>query len=176
MITNYSNREALYQAVLPRRAVGAELGVGSGANAASLLRAASPRELHLVDHWPEDAAHRQRQAEAERWGAGCDVVRVHHADAVTWLSHLPPRSLDWVYLDTTHWLEDTRRELAAMRGKVTQVIAGHDFCHNRQWQWGVVQAVIEAIQDGWLECIGLTTDEEYPSFACRVKDGESCES
>lgn len=171
-IANYANRESLYEAVLPREAIGAELGVERGVNAAALWRITEPRELHLVDSWL-DSDQPRWQAEVEQWGLERDAVHVHRLDAVEWLTQLPPRSLDWVYLDTTHWLENTRRELAALRGKVTQIIAGHDFCHNRQWQWGVVQAVIEAIQHGWLECIGLTTDEDYPSFACRVKEGTS---
>ena len=64
-------------------------------------------------------------------------------------------SLDWVYIDTTHSYQQTKKEFELSEQKVKNegVIAGHDYCRgnvNKALPYGVVRAVNEfCLNKGW---------------------------
>jgi methyltransferase family protein len=153
--------------LLPKRAIGAELGVFRGHFAAHLLRIAQPRELHLIDGWwelygerfPEWANNRSTRdtyAEArrmvDRWRKNTDCA-FHIGDDLTILERFPDQYFDWVYLDTTHQYGQTRRELAVLDRKVkrTGLIAGHDWQEDPDHKYhGVCRAAREFTElSGW---------------------------
>jgi len=136
--------------------------------------------LYLVDDWDHSSPD---DVQAQFAGQPVSVVC---GDDVAWLKSLDEWALDWVYIDTLHNYAQTNRELDACRGKVSQIVAGHDWCCTScmhtcpcvdEWvrDGGAMRAVIEHIQAGWLELIGLTVPDEslhpsdhFPSWACRV--------
>ncbi len=184
MIRLFETRTQLYDEVLPKNGIGAELGVADGTNAHDLLRYAAPRKLFLCDPWPDsyiDAV--PNQAKVKMAFAAEERVEIVRAWDHEWIASLDPSLLDWAYIDTDHTYETTTRELNGLRGKVRHIIAGHDFCCTAstlhpvvsEWNGGVMRAVIEAIQDGWLELVALTSPKAgcsamdgFPSWACRL--------
>ena len=178
----FATRRDMYSAMIPQGLIGAEIGVEHGDNAQTLLDCTDPDKLYLCDVWKRTSVDDVRKR-----FAGESAVEIVQSDAVAWLESLPADCLDWVYLDTFHTHETTTRELAACRGKVTGLIAGHDLVcttdrHDCKWMdgWrrdgGVLRAVIEHIQSGWLEMVALTVPDKpadvadsYPSWCCRVR-------
>lgn len=162
-------------AYLPKGAVCAEIGVDKGEHACDLLRITRPSKIYLVDRWDHETGLGTQQSLAI---ANEVVSRLDNASAVEfvvsqgvpWLTSLPEGHLDWCYLDTTHRYEDTAQELAAMRRavKVGGYVAGHDFTlgADRDWMGGVVRAVLEAVQDGWLRLEGIS-DEQFSTWVGR---------
>lgn len=186
MIKTFRTRLELYRECIPVNGIGAELGVADGTNAHNLIEIAKPRLLHLVDPWP--ASYLDSEENFQKVWSEFNlnpITQVHRVWDHDWLKWIEDKSLDWVYLDTDHTYETTRRELELLRSKVRMVIAGHDFCctantlhpGTADWEGGVMRAVIEEIQDGYLEMIGLTSPQcgcsamdGFPSWACRVTE------
>lgn len=170
------DRERLY-AVLPRDAVVAELGVARGENAAAILAAARPRELHLFDLWTPEAEDQYAEVRA-RFAAEIEAgrVRLHRGDDLAALAAFPRGYFDWVYVDSSHQYLHTKRELRVLRHKVREggIICGHDYVDcdpymhaDCAWYW-LRQCVNEfCVRFGW-ELLHLTLDaESNPSFAIR---------
>jgi SAM-dependent methyltransferase len=173
----------------PTGAVGLELGVGKGQNACHLLTTTKPKELHLVDTWntyhiginfiaPENQyweldeptydEHIEKLFEKE---ISKKEVLTHKQDVFEFLAGCDDNSFDWAYVDDKHIYNHVKKELYEVIRVVKPggIIAGHDFCILRRgWGLGPVAAVLEHVQEGSLEIIGLS-QEEYPSFMCKVK-------
>ncbi len=160
----YQDR-ADFLAMLPKRTVGAELGVFKGEFSAGILRMTTPEALHLVDTWWTEwgdtypdwgdytdfgrlgtkAAYEQtlQAVAAERGDA---KVIVHVGEDVAYLESLADGSLDWSYLDSSHEYEHTKQELEVLQRKTkpTGVITGHDWQEDpAHIHHGVLRAVTE---------------------------------
>lgn len=174
------DREALVE-LLPKGAVGAELGVDSGDFSQVLLDRAEPRVLHLVDSWGSRRyGEAKRQAVVERFAGELDRgrVQIHRDWSTRALQVFEDGSLDWAYLDTDHTYATTREELALLDRKVspTGVIAGHDYVTGN-WRagrrYGVVEAVNELCLDrGWRFLAVTHETDRHLSFALeRIRHG-----
>jgi hypothetical protein len=119
--------------MLPKESVGVELGVFTGMFAEQMVRVVRPKRLHLVDHW-------WKQGEVYRWGrehtdfgrlptriayeaavlrtAGATEAIVTVDDTVTWIEGQPDASLDWAYIDSSHFYEHCTKELTALAPKI----------------------------------------------------------
>jgi len=159
--------------LLPRHAVCAEIGVLRGSFTRAILDVARPRELHLIDAWWElygerypdwgehtdfgtlgtRAAHGQVVELVERHG-GDTSCHIHVGDDVEILERFPDGHFDWVYLDTSHAHDHTRRELAVLERKVGRhgLIAGDDW-HPGRTHPGVAAVVEELVADGGWELV-----------------------
>lgn len=141
---------------LPKDAIAAELGVFRGDFSAEILSHASPKTLYLVDiyagaMWSGDRNGEDRTCiDMEKEMANVAArfkddwhVRVVKAWSWIWLNSLPEHSIDWVYIDTDHTLETTRKELTAAFHAIKPggFICGHDY--DSAWFAGVVQSVNE---------------------------------
>lgn len=174
-IQELPDRDAL-GAFLPQRGVGCEMGVMDGSHAASLLKHANPRRLHLVDFW--SSHHRPEwkeyhQAVVDRFG-GDERVVIHDADVNIVLPQFRDAYLDWCYIDTWHGYEAVKRDIALALPKLKPggILCGHDFkVHPRDWRTGVVRSVIETIQEG-LAVMVAVTNVEFAEWVLR-KSNES---
>lgn len=164
-ILQIQTRRDAYPLLLPPDSIGAELGVMIGENARDLLDAQRTRKLFLVDDWSNPFCNR---GTVENLIAGKEGIEIVSSDAARWLESLEAGSLDWAYLDTTHWLENTVRELPAMIHAVKPggIIATHDFCIHALWQGGIVVPFLDAIARGLLAPLAVTLDA-FPSLFCR---------
>jgi hypothetical protein len=148
--------------LLPKGAVGAEIGVFTGILSEFLLNLTEPSKFYMVDPW-----HRLYGRTFPSWGAYTDQGRLTTAEALAaaryraskfpaaeivvstsleWLSQLPDKHLDWVYLDSSHKYEDTMRELLALSTKVTDegLIFGDDAWTERgNAHYGVFQVITD---------------------------------
>jgi hypothetical protein len=162
-------RAVFVDQVLPKNAIGAELGVFKGQFSPILLERTSPTRLHLIDPWYFLTAH-------WHWGGGDRStvhalirvlqrfekeiengrVRVHVGDDLQVLATFPDGYFDWVYVDSSHAYEHTRDELRMLERKIKSggVIAGDDWQpdpHHRHH--GVYKAVTEFVASGRYEVI-----------------------
>lgn len=154
--------------MLPKGAVGVEIGVWKGDFSAQILRSARPATLHLIDPWAvSDAADRSDQA---WYGVGkttqlgmdgiCDQVAarfaaeiargqvcVHRADASAALGAMAPATVDYVYVDGDHSYAGVVSDLAhAFRvTKANGLICCDDYLLGAWWNDGVVRAVHELL-------------------------------
>src|SRR3989338_3480165 len=163
VITGQKRREDFLN-ILPKNAVGAEIGVFKGEFSRHILEITKPRELHLVDLWwkigeyfqwggtKEDkgrlktrdafmsAKENVREADPEK------VSIFHVGDDLEYLQRFPDGYFDWVYLDSSHKYEHTKKELELLRHKVRRggLIAGHDWYKDpAHVHHGVYKAVAE---------------------------------
>ena len=142
---------------LPYDAVCAELGVYKGRFAREILRHLSPRKLYLIDpYWRKYGdVFWNRQNTVNVYLEAIKKIRAHDTNDVTavivdydwnFLSVMPDKYFDWIYLDSTHEYEDTLKELDLMALKVKDngLLAGHDWHETPEHKHhGVYRAVQE---------------------------------
>lgn len=165
-------RRSDFLSILPKDSVGAEVGVFRGAFSGSILRVVEPKELHLIDGWNLLYGERfPNWGWYTRWGGlttaqALDEVRavverydrkqacrIHAADDLACLSEFPSGHFDWVYLDSAHDYEHTRRALQTVQDKIKPdgFITGHDWREDPAYlHHGVYRAVAEfCAEQGW---------------------------
>ncbi|MCW8090352.1 class I SAM-dependent methyltransferase [Alteromonas sp. ASW11-130] len=167
------HREALLKR-LPRNGVVAELGVANGDFTASILRHASPKKLYLVDIWGTDRySEKMYESVKNRFSKELDsgvieIIRQPSQDAADFFHS---RSLDWVYIDTTHAYLQTKCELESYSTKIKAggYLAGHDYTQGNwidNFKYGVIEAVHEFCTNFDYRIAYLTMDQaECQSFA-----------
>ena len=159
---------------IPSNSVGAELGVFTGLFSSILARETKISRVAFVDPWWEAFGDYYPD-----WGAYTDHGRVstrkafevaerrisraalpHRvvevASSYDWLKNQPDKSLDWVYLDSTHSYEGTKRELELLHTKIkdTGLILGDDWQIDRDnYHHGVCLAVNEFLKSSNFELI-----------------------
>ena len=145
--------------------VGAEVGVFKGAFIDYLLQSA-PSKLYAVDPWYRLAAE-WPWAKGDRSTTTALIAILSEysseiaqrtleprvAFSAEFFEATPDRHFDWIYLDTTHQYELTRKELAycLRKVKLDGFIIGDDFNSNPEHpHHGVYKAVKELEAAGWL--------------------------
>ena len=175
------NRIDLIMNYLKPGAVGAELGVFKGSFSDYLL-STGPSKLYLVDPW-------YRAGSEWRWAQGDKstvnaLIRILEAyrDEITagvieprvefsqeFLFGVKDRSLDWVYIDTTHTYEQTKVEisLALIKVKIGGAIIGDDYTsHQNAHHKGVYRAVQEFVSN---RAFSLSVDGAEQQFLAIVE-------
>jgi hypothetical protein len=161
---------------LPPHGVVAEIGVNEGDFSEKILCLCSPAKLVLIDVWASKRYHgglfekvKNRFAPQLENGQ-IEIIRDLSFGAI---ASVQDNYFDWVYLDTDHTYETTRRELELLRSKMKKggIIAGHDYLMGN-WNAGHRYGVIEAVREFCLkydwEMIFLTHELDIPpSFAIR---------
>jgi hypothetical protein len=158
--------------MLPRQAVGAEVGVWKGDFSASLLRYAHPSRLHLIDPWVFQAdlprawygglaagsqSDMDAISESVRGRFATDIAQgtvvVHRATSTEALAGLDDGSLDWIYIDGNHLYQGVKDDLFAALPKVRPggLIACDDYGSPGWWEDGVRKAVDEFVAGGHAE-------------------------
>jgi len=147
----------------PSSSVGLELGVFTGLFSAILSRQQKFAKVTFVDPWwmmygecyPNWGSYtnfgrlRTRQAfdiAKRRILSGLPNRTVEVAFSYEWLEGQPDKSLDWIYVDSTHTYEGTKRELKLLGRKMkeTGLICGDDWGPSRNGRHhGVFLAVNE---------------------------------
>ncbi len=190
---------------IPSNSVGAELGVFTGLFSSILARERKITRLTFVDPWWEAFGDHYPD-----WGAYTDYGRVSTrkafevaqkrisrsrlpnrvvevASSYDWLKSQPDQSLDWVYLDSTHSYEGTKRELELLGLKIkdTGMILGDDWQIDRNhYHHGVCLAVNEALKCSNFELIMCGQHNQWilrrsmgdsSNLPLRWKDPSACE-
>jgi len=172
---NLPDRDTLIN-LLPKNAVVAEIGVNRGEFSSKILAQCKPTKLHLVDMWSTDRYHVGIRKEVERkFGQEIEKgkIEINLGMSTEVIPTFPDSYFDWVYLDTDHLYENTKRELDLLvpKMKAGGIIAGHDYIQGN-WDGVVRYGVIEAVRECCLKhdfaLIYLTHELDiHPSFAIR---------
>jgi hypothetical protein len=170
-----SNRSELLK-LMPKNSVIAEIGVDEGQFSKEIIKTTSPSKLHLVDAWGSGRYDSNKMDQvnilfADEMKSG--NVEIHHGLSTDVVEQFPDEYFDWIYIDTDHTYETTRKELElyAPKLKLGGIIAGHDYIVGNwhgMFKYGVVEAVNEfSVKNNW-EIIYLSTELSIPpSFAIR---------
>jgi Methyltransferase domain len=149
---------------IPANSIGAEIGVFTGLFSSLLAKDPKISHVTFVDPWwkafgeryPDwgnytdhgrlatHSAHELARRRIARSGLQNRIVEV--AFSYEWLEDQPDRSLDWVYLDSTHTYDGTKRELALLDRKIKDdgIVMGDDWRIKRTDQHhGVALAICE---------------------------------
>lgn len=153
--------------VFPRNAVGVEIGVHEGDYAERILRAARPRQLHLVDPWRffEEARYAEAiyggragsqavmdarfEAVSQRFRGEIESGRVvvHRATCEDFGARYRGEVLDFAYIDGDHSFEGVSADLRTLVPLLRPggIVAGDDYGVSGWWEQGVTRAV-----DAWI--------------------------
>lgn len=160
---------------LPHDAVCAELGVFRGDFSAEIIERCHPSALYLVDTFGGMVCSGDRNGDAVcRIDMGKEManvcarfksepaVRVVQAKSWVWLDSVPPGTLDWVYLDTSHDFYCTSVELELMHRAVKRggFLCGHDYSPEFP---GVIRAV-DAFRFSNRLSVTIFAGDHLPSF------------
>jgi hypothetical protein len=152
---------------IPESSSGAEIGVFTGLFSSILARESKIFQVTFVDpwwkafgeHYPDwggytdhgrletHCAYELARKRVSRPGLQNRIVEV--AFSYEWLESQPDESLDWVYLDSTHTYDGTKRELALLDRKIRQdgIVLGDDWQTNRSHRHhGVALAICEFLR------------------------------
>ncbi|MEQ9424506.1 MAG: class I SAM-dependent methyltransferase [Cyclobacteriaceae bacterium] len=161
---------------MPHYGIAAELGVDQGQFSEKILDRNEPGKLYLIDVWKTNRYHEglmekiNQRFSKEIDSGQVELIRDYSTSAV---NQFEDDYFDWIYIDTDHSYEVTKRELEAYAPKIKKsgLIAGHDFVTSRyvkNFRYGVIEAVYEfCINHNW-ELIFLTMENTIPpSFAIK---------
>ncbi|HEX4268896.1 MAG TPA: class I SAM-dependent methyltransferase [Steroidobacteraceae bacterium] len=151
--------------MLPKRSIGAEIGVHVGDFSQLILEYVRPKELHLIDPWEHQGAATHERAlfggvagdqatmDARYGGVRARFDRqiragsmvVHRACSGPTLAQFPDEYLDWIYIDGNHLYEGVMEDLELSLKKVKSggFITGDDYGRKGWWDDGVRKAVDE---------------------------------
>jgi len=176
------DKNGLYR-LLPQNGVIAEIGVGVGENAYSLLASGRPKKLFLIDCWEyqdpkvyADDFNVAQVGQDERYYSviqkfkddnRVEVLKMYSKEAA---KKFADNYFDWIYLDSNHGYEAAKEDLALWYPKVKNggFIVGHDYIVFPDF--GVLRAVNEFITEHGLALEFLTTKDKFESWAVRKPD------
>lgn len=161
-----SGRRRFLAETIPRRSVGAEIGVHEGDFSRAILDIVDPEELHLIDPWRHEAAAVFKDARygglakggQQEMDARCAAVRsrfarevqsgrvrIHRGASSAVLERFPDAYFDWVYIDGNHLYEHVKVDIALSlrKTKAGGIISGDDYAEGGWWDGGVKRAVDE---------------------------------
>ena len=147
-----ADRDTLIRKHLPKHGVVAEVGVGEGHNARTILEGATPRELHLID-LDFSKLHPRGLIEP---ALGDGTVQLHENDSAAVLASFPDEYFDWIYIDGDHSYPGVKRDIEQAKRVVRPdgLLVFNDyilFSQHEFTRYGVVHAVNElCLAEDWI--------------------------
>ena len=174
-LTAVTNRKKLLDH-LPKNCIVAEIGVDEGTFSNDIITVCKPSKIHLIDTWGSKRYNQQkRNGVVRKFSKDIKkgVVEINLGLSTQVVNRFPDNYFDWIYIDTAHSYQQTKKELEMYSKKLKNkgIIAGHDFIignWNSMLKYGVINAVYEFCTKYDWELIYLTMDlQESPSYAIR---------
>ncbi len=165
-----TNREELILK-MPKKGVVAELGVDKGDFSKKILLYNEPEKLILIDSWNTNRYNDSKYSYVKNRFKNYSQVIIDRGFSENRLKKYDDNYFDWLYIDTTHSYQQTKKELELAKDKVKidGYITGHDYCTgnvNTGYKYGVITAVHEFCIKYNYEICYLTLDRP-PSFALK---------
>jgi len=145
--------------MLPKNAVGVEIGVHKGEFSQRIINVTNPSKLYLIDPWkcfeedtydkswygkttPQQDLDRRYESVKAKFSArnNVHIIRKLSQEAA---DDIPDNSLDFVYIDGDHTFEGTCADFKSFYPKIKNggFICGDDYSKNNWWKTGVVDAL-----------------------------------
>lgn len=172
-ISDHTDHRQVLLELLPKHAVGAEIGVHKGDFSQYLLDRVAPKKLHLIDPWQsyDDEVYLRSwygQSNADQTTMddrynlvvkrfqeqiNQDIVKIHRSSSIEAVEDFSDEYFDWVYIDGNHLYEFVFQDLENFYGKVKNggILAGDDYNIEGWWDNGVTKAVDEFVKKYNLE-------------------------
>lgn len=162
--------------LLKPNSVGCELGVFEGEFSEILLKEDKFFKLYLVDLFDGIVESGDKSGNNVKYKNSIDLlntvsnkfshkkcVEIVKKDSVSFLESFPDNYFDFIYIDTSHQYEHTKKELNVSLRKIKKygIIAGHDY--NKYKFDGVVRAVDEFSKENDLK-LNLTCLDILETF------------
>ena len=139
-----NSREYLYENILPKNSICAEVGVGFGVNAERIITISNPKLLYLVDAWDGNLFRVPRSSKTEKEDGQkiyekvvekfkdnkkIEIIKNLSTEAV---KQFEDNYFDWVYVDASHDFESVKEDMEIWWPKIKQggYLAGHDYSYN----------------------------------------------
>lgn len=166
---NKKVRAPLIEKYIPKDGIGAELGVLFGNFSRVLLESSRAKRLHLIDPWyflcprwewaggndsTVDALRRVLKMYKTEIEEGKMIVHVDFDIPV--INSFPDFYFDWVYIDSSHEYEHTKKELNLLLSKIRPggIVCGDDWHIDQNHRhYGVTKAVNEVIAENGLKLL-----------------------
>jgi ubiquinone/menaquinone biosynthesis C-methylase UbiE len=158
----------------------AELGVFKGEFSQDIYNICEPKELHLVDLFDGIVRSGDVNGNNIEIFHGAKLLRIvegkfvntknvfiKRRDSVEFLKSFPDGYFDFIYIDSSHQYEHTKKELAESLRVIKKggIIAGHDY--NREQFFEVCDAVDEFCLEHDFH-LQTTTDDGLNSFFIKI--------
>jgi hypothetical protein len=163
----FNTRLDLARNILPKDAIGCEIGVGGGDYAQCLFNETKPKYLYLIDRWlymPDKdptvygwkCKHSQKDYDTyykqtlSRFHDNNNVIIIRQS-SIEALNTFINDFFDYIYIDGSHDYDSVKQdlELARIKTKKNGFICGHDynqnFNRNKKNEYGVIKAVNEFV-------------------------------
>jgi predicted O-methyltransferase YrrM len=163
------DRNRMFEQIMPKHSICAEVGVREGDNAIQILRRSLPKRLHLIDPWDERYSPHYESIKERMTNK---PVVIHRGRSTDIGRKFPDNFFDWVYVDADHSYNSVSKDLHLYYHKIKPggVLAGHDFSRPRAPRvfTGVVRAVHEILNENLGKLICFSNEQHQRSFAMRV--------
>ena len=176
------SREYLYENILSKNCICAEVGVDSGVNAERINNISKPKELYLIDAWdyskyrnlPEHYRSQELKEKTQniyekvidkfKGNKNIKIIRELSADAV---KNFKDNYFAWVYIDAGHDYPYVKEDLNIWWPKVKGggCLCGHDYNNG-----GVYSAVNEFIVNNKLELCYKGKDDIITNSTGQISD------
>lgn len=172
-MTTISDRKHIID-LLSSNIIGCELGVFEGDFSEHLLSSGKFDKLYLVDIFEGAASNFDKtyndstilQDIINNKFKEYKNIEIIKSDSIYFLQSMPEKFFDFIYIDTVHSYEHTKKELLESYRVIKNngFICGHDYCNRFD---GVIRAVSEFSENHGYEVI-VTKDKPYPSFIIKI--------
>ena len=181
MITG-DTRDYLFDKILPKNCICAEIGVRTGNNAERILNLSNPKQLYLIDSWDWVISIRNSNSELnnilkeyyknvnqEEWykivknkfifNNNVTIIRKLSVDAS---KDFDDDYFDWVYIDASHDYESIKEDIKLWYSKVKEggFLCGHDYIDSPNITIDVKKAINEFLVEYNLELYYKSSKEE----------------
>jgi len=174
MTTKYKKHQYIIEDVIKENnfKIIAEIGIYNGTMTDHILTTCeSVNEYWAIDQWialsekHDKLANMTEQDWYAKYCMVCKLLLTHKALRILKMTSVdaaklfPDNYFDFVFIDASHFYEDTKTDILAWHPKVKigKMLAGHDYGRGGQRGFGVEKAVDEIFGSGSVEILGKST-------------------
>ena len=162
-------RDYLFDIILPKNCICAEIGVYRGVNSDRIINLSNPKELYLIDIWSIFGNYKKHLSDEKAYIILNETrnnykyikdkykdnknIKIIKEDSVKTSKQFEDNYFDWVYIDAAHDYESVKKDIDNWWPKVKKngYLCGHDYELKNPGIIEVKRAVDEFIKSNNLE-------------------------